>query len=64
MMYLIQDGTEPLSFEDRNDAIDEAKKLSARSKVAVVVEHRGERLIFERGRLKQYVYETPRKGGG
>ena len=63
-MYLIQDATEPVSFEDRNEAIDEAKKRSAQSKLSVVVEHRGERLIFERGRLKQYVYETPRKGGG
>ena len=63
-MYIIEGTEEPLTFDDRASAIEEAKRLSSQSKHTVVVEHLGERLLFQRGRLKQFVYETPRQRAG
>ncbi len=63
-MYLVQGTEEPQSFDDRDQAIDEAKRLSTGSKHEIVVRHGGECLVFQRGRLKQYIYEALRKGGG
>lgn len=59
-MYLVIDGEETHEYPTREAAVEAAKELSAESfgKVEVQDENGRESMVYRRGSLDSYVYET------
>ena len=63
-MYTVTAGTDVSEFNERTDAIVEAKRLSEDSRQPVIIrdEEERERMSYHNGELESYTYDTqPRR---
>lgn len=64
-MYTLESEGDSRRFDTRTEAVKEAKRLSLKVHEPVIVHDAREResLVFKRGKLSNYVYETRKPRG-